>query len=115
MRFKTKENDFSSYVMEVTENGFSLICNGNVECTENKYHHFDMEELWFFWRQNSTLTFQKAAIFIALQNNLQQVFENCILYDRLLYLKEKGITNCEFKRIVNEKISPRCFALIAKK
>ncbi|CAF4832499.1 unnamed protein product [Pieris macdunnoughi] len=110
VRFKTKQRDFNTYVKDAVESGFSFIFN-----EESERNTPDLDELSLLWQQHSLITFKKAAIFIVLQNNLQQIFENFILYDRLLYLKENGITNCEFKRIVNEKLSPRCFALIAKK
>ncbi|CAK1548770.1 unnamed protein product [Leptosia nina] len=112
VRFNTSQNDFSSYLKNAADHGFYLTHKDN---SDSGTPVFNREELLLSWRRHSRDTFKRAAVFIALQNRLQSVFENFILYDRLLYLRENGIHNCVFKRIVNEKISPRSLALIARK
>ncbi|CAG4964178.1 unnamed protein product [Colias eurytheme] len=114
VRLKSKHNDFDAYAEDAVDNGFFLIRNSQDE-HDNTEPVFDPSELSKIWRHISEVTFKKTAIFIFLQNLMQPVFENFVLYDRLLYLKENGIEKCEIKRIVDECISPRCSALIAKK
>lgn len=114
VRLKTMGNNFDYYIQDAIL-GFNLIKNeNNKDCEVNKIN-FDVEELVTIWRQIPQVTFKKAAIFIILQNYLQPIFENVVLYDRVVYLIEKGINNCQAKKIVSEKISPRCFALLAQK
>ncbi|CAH2083897.1 unnamed protein product [Euphydryas editha] len=112
VRLKSIGNNFEEYVQDAII-GYTLIKNEIAE--ENKRQEFDKEYLYSIWRKIPQETFNKTAIFILLQNDLQPMFENFVLYDRLLYLQEKGIRNCKFKKIVNEKISPRCLALLAQK
>lgn len=123
---KTKkiENDFESYINQACK-GFELsckylLCSSKIENTRPRKCEcelkFDFEELRNLWREFSNeCTFKKAAIFILIQLHLQPVFENFVLYDRLVYVKEQGLANCKIKKILNEAVSPRCFALLASK
>lgn len=87
----------------------------NDKCSECKFK-FNVEELKEMWTNICDLiTIRKAAIFILIQRHLQPIFENFILFDRLMYLRENGFNQCYFKKIVDEKISPKCLALIIKK
>ncbi|XP_026488737.2 uncharacterized protein LOC113395349 [Vanessa tameamea] len=112
VRLKSIGNNFEEYIHDAIA-GYRLICN-NTDNSKNSTF-LDTEQLSRIWREIHPLTFKKAAIFIFLQNVLQPVCENFILYDRLFYLQEKGIKNCKFKKIANENISPRCLALLAQK
>ncbi|XP_045782415.1 probable methyltransferase-like protein 25 isoform X2 [Maniola jurtina] len=117
VRLKTLENNFEAYAVDAVK-GFKLIRNVNGqtdEAAKDLEEKIDNEELFSIWRQMNQVTFKKAAIFVLLQNSMQPVFENLVLYDRLVYLHENGIENCTFNKIVNAKISPRCLALVACK
>ncbi|XP_037951871.1 methyltransferase-like protein 25 [Teleopsis dalmanni] len=55
-----------------------------------------------------------------LQTTLQKLCENIVLYDRLCYLEEEAAEqglkiNVRYEKIFNEKLSPRCYVLIAQK
>ncbi|KAI8441294.1 hypothetical protein MSG28_014925 [Choristoneura fumiferana] len=121
VKTKTMNRNFETYIQDAC-NGFRLILNEPV-CLENredssdiKFSNFELDELRSIWQEiESSLVLKKAAIFILLQNYLQPVIENLILYDRLVYLREKGLKNCKLKKVVNERISPRCMALLAYK
>lgn len=114
VKTKNMKNNFEAYIEDATTNGFTLIKNESSD-NENNVENptFCLEELMALWNQLTQLTFKKAGTFIILQNYLQPVIENFVLYDRLVYLKEKGVRHCEFKRILNVKTSPRCLALLA--
>ena len=115
VRLKTMENNFDDYI-EDAKLGFTLINNSNDNLiNEKKEISFCTEELVEIWRQISEVMRKKAAVFILLQNYLQPVFENFVLFDRIVYLQEKGVNNCKFNKIVNENISPRNLALLAQK
>ncbi|CAB3223064.1 unnamed protein product [Arctia plantaginis] len=114
VKTKTMDNNFDQYVQNSIESGFTL--TPTVPLSEDQENpSFNVEDLKSMWANISSVTFKKAAIYILLQNHLQPVMENFVLYDRLVYLKENGVNNCSFKKILNEKISPRCLALVAYK
>lgn len=129
VKTKTTENDFESYLLQVND-GFQLRCSNDPcdsqnksDCTSTKDDNeckcaleFNLEELRQFWREFSQgAILIKAAIFVLLQRQLQPVMENLILFDRLKYLKENGVENCWIKKIFDDTISPRCYALVAVK
>ncbi|XP_050679207.1 methyltransferase-like protein 25B isoform X2 [Leptidea sinapis] len=115
VRLKTIDNNFECYVRNAL-NGYSFVSNSGMENMQAEGATIpNIEELSVIWRENTKSTFKKAAIFILLQNAMQPVFENFFLYDRLLYLHENNIRDCEFKKIVSHRISPRCLALIVRK
>lgn len=116
VKTKSTNNDFLNYLQDAVI-GFTLIDNQLSTSEQNEQHttNFDSEELNSIWRGLSSSIFKKAAVFVLLQNYLQPVIENFILYDRLVYLKENGLNNCTFKKIFDANISPRCLALLAYK
>ena len=72
----------------------------------------DIEELFSehegtYWRQ-LVCFYQYRTLFALL-------IESIILTDRLLYLKEKGISNCMIVKLFDSVVSPRCYALSAIK
>lgn len=50
----------------------------------------------------------------ALQMAIQSVCENLVLLDRVEFLREKGVV-CEVQKVTDDRISPRCYALVATK
>lgn len=110
------ENNFAVYIEDATINGFTITKNESSVNSDNVGNPtFCLEELMTLWNRLTQSSFTKAGIFILLQNYLQPVIENFILFDRLVYLRENDVKHCEFKRILNVKTSPRCLALIAYK
>lgn len=112
--------NFNSYIQKASIH-FALSCNNQYCNTSNEEDtcqcdiKFNIDEVKAMWREFcDESTFRKAAIFILLQRHLQPLFENVILYDRRAYLQERGF-NCYFKKVVDDKISPRCLALVVKK
>ncbi|XP_028133010.2 probable methyltransferase-like protein 25 [Diabrotica virgifera virgifera] len=53
-------------------------------------------------------------VLTGLQAALQNVCENIVLLDRVEYLKEKGF-EARVQKITDDLVSPRCYALIARK
>ncbi|XP_066249605.1 methyltransferase-like protein 25B [Euwallacea similis] len=53
-------------------------------------------------------------VLMGLQAAIQGICENVILLDRVTFLKEKGL-HCYKRKITNDSVSPRCWALISKK
>ncbi|XP_061726784.1 uncharacterized protein LOC133532225 isoform X2 [Cydia pomonella] len=122
VKTKSMDRNFETYIQDACT-GFRLSHNSGPNTLKDKVDSpeagdlsIDLDQLRSIWKDNSSSMVQKkVAIFILIQNCLQPVIENLILYDRIVYLKEKGLKNCQFKRIVNERISPRCLALLACK
>lgn len=52
--------------------------------------------------------------FTAFQTSLQNICENVILLDRIEMMKEWGF-ECFARKITDDGISPRCYAIVAKK
>ncbi len=52
---------------------------------------------------------------IVLQTLLQPVAEALILVDRVIFLREKGISGASLQQVFDDRISPRCFVLMANK
>ena len=101
-RIAAKCQDFLQYVRKAEQK--LGIC---FELTEG-----DIEELYSdlekeHWKQ-LVCFYQYRALFALL-------IESIILTDRLLYLKEKGISNCLIVKLFDSVVSPRCYALVAIK
>ncbi|CAD7014616.1 protein RRNAD1 [Ceratitis capitata] len=64
---------------------------------------------------------QLAEALTCLQTTMQKLCENIVLYDRVCYMNEYAEAHPHIKlkvrcqKILNEKLSPRCFVLIAEK
>ncbi|KAL0809492.1 hypothetical protein ABMA28_011039 [Loxostege sticticalis] len=119
-----KCDTFEDYIAQAATTGFTLIPNtpiyGSIPVSAEDEQHerinnFDLDKLRHIWRSYPEVYFKKAAIYILMQNYMQPVVENFLLYDRLLYLKEMGVEVCEHKKFFNEGQSPRCIALTAAK
>lgn len=54
-------------------------------------------------------------ILTSLQIAIQNISENLILFDRKIYLNESNKIKCDFYKITNDRVSPRCLALVAIK
>ncbi|XP_041986865.1 protein RRNAD1-like isoform X2 [Aricia agestis] len=114
VRVRSVENDFEMYVQHVAA-GFSLVpADADHASSADAELEFSTDELISMWSEISYIYTKRAAIFILLQNYLQPMFENVVLYDRLCYLRENGVESM-YKRILNNSISPRCLCLIAFK
>ncbi|XP_050296150.1 methyltransferase-like protein 25B [Anthonomus grandis grandis] len=66
------------------------------------------------WNEKHKNDCWAAEVLTGLQAAIQSVCENVILLDRVAFLKEMGI-HCCTRKITNDSISPRCWALIALK
>lgn len=53
-------------------------------------------------------------VLMGLQAAIQAVCENVILLDRVAFLKEKRL-HCCMRKITNDAVSPRCWALISER
>lgn len=76
----------------------------------------DEEDLKAIWLKYNTPSMEDSAKFlILLQRNLQPICEKLVLVDRLVFLRENGCENVKLAKVADETVSPRCFALIARK
>lgn len=105
-------NNFENYIQNACQ-GFIMIKNNT---SDSETVQLDLDELRLTWQQiTNCLTVKKAGIFIYLQNYIQDLVENLILYDRLMFLRENGIEKCGYKKILDDTVSPRALALVAYK
>lgn len=53
-------------------------------------------------------------ILTAFQMAIQSVCENLVLFDRVEFLRARGV-ECRVCKVTDDRISPRCYALVATK
>ncbi|KAH9632556.1 hypothetical protein HF086_012363 [Spodoptera exigua] len=90
VKTKNMHNNFEIYLQDAIANGFDLIkkqSSNDSDKIENAT--FCVEEIMTIWNSMTSVTFKKAGIFILLQNYLQPVIENFVLYDRLIAIGVK--------------------------
>lgn len=94
--------DFSDYVRAVckkTELNFDSISDDELisleKCLDNHRHQINL--------------------FYLLRMTFAPVIETLILLDRLLFLREKNISNSFLVKMFDPVVSPRCFAVVALK
>ncbi|KAF5301619.1 hypothetical protein FQA39_LY10666 [Lamprigera yunnana] len=69
-----------------------------------------MLEKWKVYEKNCYVV----EILTSFQTAIQSICESVILLDRIQYLREKGI-NSNIYKVIDDRISPRCHALVANK
>ena len=79
----------------------SLSSMTDVEIEEFEKHHFHMKH--------------KLLLFNQYRACFAPLLEALFLIDRLQFLRENGIKNCEIVQLFDPVISPRCFAIVASK
>ncbi|PNF14280.1 hypothetical protein B7P43_G07094 [Cryptotermes secundus] len=83
--------------------------------SENHYDHSTslckVSELWNHHKASCHL----AEIVTGLQMAVQGVAESFILADRAAYLQEHAVPSVEIVKVMNDCVSPRCLALVARK
>jgi len=68
-------------------------------------------QLWHHHEKSCHL----AEIMTVLQMAVQGVAESFILADRAAYLQEHGVPSVEIVKVMDDNVSPRCLALVARK
>lgn len=58
-----------------------------------------------------------AEILTGLQTAIQEICENVVLLDKVQYVREleDESVSCEIKKVTNDQLSPRCYAIIVDK
>ena len=101
-RIASKCQDFTQYVRKA-EDELGICCDLTDTQIEEMFSDLEKKH----WRQ-LVCFYQYRALFALL-------IESIILTDRLLYLREKGISNSMIVKLFDSVVSPRCFALVAIK
>ncbi|XP_060517478.1 probable methyltransferase-like protein 25 [Cylas formicarius] len=68
------------------------------------------EKMWkkYLENQNNLILFK---FLMAFQARIQNMCENFVLMDRVQLLKQNGLT-CDIRKVTDDFVSPRCFALV---
>lgn len=106
---KTVDSEISTYI-----NGLK----NNYELTDSRTNEpVPIERIYervgALWEENER-SLQMIEVFTAFQTTIQAIGENIILLDRLWMVREWG-WSCEAVKVANDELSPRCFAVVAKK
>jgi hypothetical protein len=68
-------------------------------------------ELWHHYKSSC----HAAEIVTVLQMAVQGVAESFILADRAAYLQEQAVSSVDIVQVMDDHVSPRCLALVARK
>lgn len=118
-----KHQEIQSENMEIVKSGgfenatlLKRITQKTEDC-KRVFFDFDTVEINNLWNNLSKADFKAATLFIVLQDSLQGLCENIILVDKLAYISEFRhiVQDFRFVKVTDDKISPRCLALVASK
>lgn len=103
-------NEFISYLNEL-KNSHSLKIHpaNDQELIGSVDFRQKMMDAWIVHEKNCRVI----EVFSAFQTSLQSVCENLVLLDRVEMIKDLGYISFA-RKITNDAISPRCYALVAK-
>ncbi|KAJ9576401.1 hypothetical protein L9F63_006757, partial [Diploptera punctata] len=101
---KTKRTEFNSF-MEDAISRFDLAAEHVTPFRQ------EMAELWEQHKSSCRL----AEVLTALQMAIQNIVESFVHADWVAYLHEHGVTSVEIVKVMDDALSPRCWALIARK
>lgn len=107
---KTSRSTFDSFMDDALKR-YRFIA----KATENHCDHptilCKVSELWNHHKASCHL----AEIVTGLQMAVQGVAESFILADRAAYLQEHAVPSVDIVKVMNDCVSPRCLALVARK
>lgn len=109
-------NDFNLYVLNLTNTHVLLPkevatdAAAIIPLIDSPRFKEKMIEQWQLHKENERLV----ELLLTLQATIQRVCENLVLLDRVMFLREKGI-DCCVRKVTDDRISPRCYALVATK
>ncbi|KAL1502219.1 hypothetical protein ABEB36_007393 [Hypothenemus hampei] len=104
------DKDFEEYLNNLTRTHRLLGNHVNHIKIDDEAFRFKMREKWTEQKNDCW----QVEILMGLQAAIQPICETVILFDRVVFLKEKGV-HCYKRKITDDEISPRCWAVIAKK
>uniref|UniRef100_A0A1Y1MHR6 Methyltransferase domain-containing protein n=1 Tax=Photinus pyralis TaxID=7054 RepID=A0A1Y1MHR6_PHOPY len=114
LKRKSGKGNDSNYTMDAYVSNLKithkLVTSGGTDAEIDSNFTAKMLEKWAEYKEKCYLV----EILTALQTAIQSICENIVLLDRAQSLKENGI-NCDVYQITNDRISPRCHALLANK
>lgn len=90
----------------IPKEGFSTKCK--VPLIDDPIFKSKIFEKWNQHKENCYLV----EILTAFQTAIQSICENVVLLDRVEFLREKGL-ECNVYKVTDDRISPRCHALVA--
>lgn len=106
---KTSNASISTYIAGLKSNYSITDVKTNEEVPIERIHE-RVKSLWDEYEGKLHMI----EVFTAFQTSIQAIGENLILLDRVYMVREWGSV-CSAIQVSNDELSPRCFALVAKK
>lgn len=106
------DKDFN-YYLENLRNSHKLINANGTDIAQETYERKFLSLMFEKWNQHKSDCILMEVL-TGLQASLQSICELMLLLDRVEFLKENNF-HCSLRKVTNDLLSPRCFALIATK
>jgi hypothetical protein len=107
---KTNRSTFESFMDDALKR-YKFVANINTSHCDSSTILCQVAELWHHHESSCRL----AEVVTVLQMVVQGVAESFILADRAAYLQEQSVSSVEIVKVMDDKVSPRCLALVARK
>lgn len=107
---KTNRSTFESFMDDALKR-YEFVTRTNESHYDSSTILCQVEELWHHYKSSC----HAAEIVTALQMAVQGVAESFILADRAAYLQEQAVSSVDIVQVMDDHVSPRCFALVARK
>jgi hypothetical protein len=107
---KTNRSTFESFMDDALKR-YEFVANTNTRHYDSSTILCKVTELW----QHHKASCHLAEVVTVLQMAIQGVAESFILADRAAYLQENAVPSVEVVKVMDEQVSPRCLALVARK
>lgn len=109
---KSGNSKFEEVLDEMVTRYTFTSANSEKEVTDEEVR----QKILLLWDRYKDLC-SLAEVYTALQLTIQGAVESFVLLDKISYLKEKMDyhVSCDLTKVMNEKLSPRCHTIIARK
>lgn len=107
---KTNRSTFESFMDDALKR-YEFTANTNTSHCDSSTILCQVAELW----QHHEASCHLAEVVTVLQMAVQGVAESFILADRAAYLQEHAVPSVEIVKVMDDGVSPRCLALVARK
>jgi hypothetical protein len=106
---KSNRSTFDSFIDDALKRYEFVGANGNEY--DSSTILCQVAELWHHYKASC----HAAEIVTALQMAVQGVAESFVVADQVAYLQEHAVSSVDIVQVMDDNVSPRCLALIARK
>jgi hypothetical protein len=107
---KSNRSTFESFMDDALKR-YEFVAKTNESHYDSSTILCQVAKLWQHYQSSC----QAAEIVTVLQMAVQGVAESFILADRAAYLQEQAVSSVDIVQVMDDHVSPRCLALVARK